>query len=65
MPIYEYVCGKCGEKFSLLRGMNSRDDAQCPKCGSVDVKKVMSAFCCSSGPGGSSPAMPSGGFGGG
>jgi putative FmdB family regulatory protein len=67
MPIYEYVCNKCSEKFSLLRGINAKDDAQCPKCGSADVKKVLSSFCCSSGSGAgvSSGSMPSGGFGGG
>jgi putative FmdB family regulatory protein len=67
MPIYEYVCNTCGDRFSLLRGMNAKDDAECPKCGSGDVRKVMSSFCCSSGSGAgaSSPSMPSGGFGGG
>jgi putative FmdB family regulatory protein len=65
MPIYEYVCEVCKEKFSLLQSVNTpENETECPKCLSRQVKKVMSSFCCSSGPGGPSP-MPSGGFGGG
>lgn len=63
MPIYEYVCKDCGERFSLLQGINATEkDTQCPKCSSGQVKKVISAFCCSVG---SSASIPSGGFSGG
>ncbi len=34
MPLYEYRCPKCGERFELLRSSSERDDeAQCPRCG--------------------------------
>ena len=67
MPIYEYICLKCNERFSLLQSVSaSCDDTECPKCASKGVKKIISAFCCSSGPGGgTSSSMPSGGFSGG
>jgi len=67
MPIYEYMCLKCNEKFSLLQSVRtSEKDTVCPKCTSKDVKKVISSFCCSAGSGGgASPAIPSGGFSGG
>lgn len=66
MPIYEYICLKCEERFSLLQSVHSSEkDTTCSRCGSAEVKKVMSAFCCSSGPGGSSgvrsTGMPAGG----
>ena len=67
MPIYEYMCLKCNEKFSLLQTVKtSEKDTACPKCTSKDVKKVISSFCCSAGSGGgASSTIPSGGFSGG
>lgn len=66
MPIYEYICKECGERFSLLQGINaSEKDTQCPKCRSGRVKKVISAFCCPTGSGGSASSFPTGGFSGG
>ena len=38
MPVYEYECNKCREKFSQLRRFWDKDDeVKCPKCGSVRV----------------------------
>ena len=35
MPLYEYVCYKCGNSFELLRRMNDDDrEVRCPECGS-------------------------------
>ncbi|RJQ16106.1 MAG: zinc ribbon domain-containing protein [Nitrospiraceae bacterium] len=66
MPIYEYICLKCNHKFALLQGLNSEKNTVCPGCSSKEVKKVVSSFSCSSGPGGgASSAMPVSGFGGG
>ena len=50
MPIYEYICLKCNEKFSILQSLYpSNNRTECPKCSSDEVKKVMSAFSCASG----------------
>ncbi len=67
MPIYEYICKSCNEKFDLLQRVNSpEDETRCPKCSSKEVKKVMSSFSCAAGGGfGSAPTLPSGGFSGG
>ena len=66
MPIYEYICTACNERFSLLRKINADEqDAECPKCASKQAKKVMSSFCCSSGSDAGFSSTPSGGFGGG
>lgn len=49
MPIYEYTCNACNEIFALLKWANADDeDTACPKCGSKDVRKMISSFSCSS-----------------
>ncbi len=41
MPLYEYQCEPCDHIFeTLIRGAG--DVAHCPKCGSVDVAKLLS-----------------------
>ncbi|QGY40091.1 zinc ribbon domain-containing protein [Pseudodesulfovibrio cashew] len=42
MPIYEYRCRACGAEFEEL--VFSQDELPpCPKCGSTQVEKLMSA----------------------
>ncbi|MBI5445380.1 MAG: zinc ribbon domain-containing protein [Deltaproteobacteria bacterium] len=55
MPIFEFVCTGCGEKFETLV-LGSRTPS-CPKCNGTDLEKQMSAFAFrSSGAGGESSA---------
>ncbi len=43
MPIYEYICKKCGNTFELIRFASDSDsDIECPKCGSEKVKRAVS-----------------------
>lgn len=66
MPIYEYSCMECKESFSVFQSVNANNkDTKCPKCGSSDVKKKISAFSCCSLGGGSASSFGSAGFGGG
>jgi len=46
MPIYEYRCQECGEKFEkFVRSMNNPGpEIECPKCGGQKVEKLLSAF---------------------
>jgi putative FmdB family regulatory protein len=45
MPIYEYECKSCGEKFELRRGMTDSDsEIKCPKCGAANPRRVFSVF---------------------
>jgi len=45
MPIYEYRCAECGEKFELfVRSVAQQTDLTCPKCGSQRVQKAISLF---------------------
>ncbi len=40
MPIYEYECGQCANKFEeLVRGDKN---PRCPACGSANTKKLVS-----------------------
>ncbi|GBD99163.1 zinc ribbon domain protein [bacterium BMS3Abin07] len=49
MPIYEYICNKCGRQFSILQSVGSTEkDTRCSECGSDKVQKVISAFSCCS-----------------
>jgi len=67
MPIYEYICMTCKERFSLLQNMGcSEKETTCPNCSSADTKKMISSFCCSSGSAKiDTPSLSSGGFSGG
>ena len=45
MPIYEYECHNCGEKFEkLVRSINGAEPVACPGCQSEAVKRGLSAF---------------------
>jgi putative FmdB family regulatory protein len=50
MPLYEYRCQDCGEKFEKLTRIGSRDhEVTCPLCGSSRTKRAISL--CSTGSG--------------
>jgi len=41
MPIYEYLCGNCGQRVEIL--IFGREEAlQCPKCGTPLSDKLVS-----------------------
>ncbi|HHS97104.1 MAG TPA: zinc ribbon domain-containing protein [Chloroflexi bacterium] len=45
MPLYEYVCGDCGERFEALRPMREADaPIECPHCGGQHAKRALSLF---------------------
>ena len=45
MPIYEYECGGCRRRVSLLVLSPSKAEApRCPRCGSVELTRLMSRF---------------------
>ncbi|RJQ53612.1 MAG: zinc ribbon domain-containing protein [Actinobacteria bacterium] len=48
MPIYEFRCSKCGEKFEDLVCAGT-ETATCPKCGAGEAKRLFSAFGVKSG----------------
>ena len=40
MPLLDFQCGKCGNKFDELVYTSQMDKVTCPECGSRDVKRV-------------------------
>ncbi|MBI9016840.1 MAG: zinc ribbon domain-containing protein [Phycisphaerae bacterium] len=51
MPLYEFICDKCGYKFEkLVNSMSNRTKQICPECNS-EAKKTVSSFTAHSNPG--------------
>jgi len=45
MPIYEYQCKECKERFDkFVRSISAEVDVVCPSCGSSQVRKGFSLF---------------------
>lgn len=44
MPIYNFICKKCGKTMDILVGINQeKNEMQC-QCGSKDLEKQFSCF---------------------
>jgi putative FmdB family regulatory protein len=48
MPIYEYMCKKCGDEFEVLI-FNKDERPSCPSCGAKRPTRKMSSFGFSAG----------------
>lgn len=49
MPIYEYQCTRCGEKFEVRQAIGQDgSNLSCPKCNAGKPKRVFSSFFSSS-----------------
>ncbi len=46
MPRYDYICRKCGKKFSQVMTIAEHDTkkTRCPKCSSVRVEQLLLSF---------------------
>ena len=45
MPIYEYLCEKCGHEFECKLMVDERDNPQkCPECGGTETKRAFGSF---------------------
>lgn len=48
MPIFEYECKKCNNKFEVLHKSTANlEEVICPKCQSKENKKLFSSFSAS------------------
>jgi putative FmdB family regulatory protein len=43
MPLYEYQCHTCGQRFELIQKFSDPPVAQCPSCGADTVEKQISS----------------------
>jgi putative FmdB family regulatory protein len=61
MPIYEYLCQSCGDKFEkLVRRTETVLESGCPSCGEKKLEQQYSTFAARAAEG-SSPAPQMGG----
>lgn len=45
MPLYEYVCGDCKKRFTVLTSISKRDEPQkCSFCGKKKSRRLVSKF---------------------
>ncbi len=42
MPLFEFICKKCNEKFEML--VFDNESTECPKCKSSEIIKQFSSF---------------------
>ncbi|MGR6836506.1 FmdB family zinc ribbon protein [Syntrophomonas erecta] len=56
MPIFDFSCRECGEKFDLMIANKDKDKVRCPKCGASNVKQLLSMFSTTGGSKSPAPA---------
>jgi len=45
MPIYEYQCSQCGQRFEVRQGLGEDGSGlDCPKCNAPNPKRLFSSF---------------------
>ena len=50
MPIFEYRCASCDEKFEeIVLSRNRTSKVECPRCGGKKVKPLISVFAAQTG----------------
>jgi putative FmdB family regulatory protein len=42
MPLYEYLCKKCGHRFEEIKKFSDKQPTKCPECGGL-IEQVISA----------------------
>lgn len=56
MPIFEYKCQDCSQRFEELVLNSKQADPDCPQCGGGDVARLISTFAAKSSGDGASNA---------
>lgn len=44
MPLYEFQCKECGEKFAVRLSWQEKDKAVCPSCGAQNLKQLFTGI---------------------
>lgn len=45
MPILDFVCNNCGQKFEELVPLHGENTARCPNCTSSDLSRIYEGPC--------------------
>ena len=40
MPLYEYKCAKCGNKYEKIENFSAAETQKCPKCGGKAERQI-------------------------
>jgi putative FmdB family regulatory protein len=40
LPLYEYKCGKCGNRFEKIESLSASEHPKCPKCGAKAERQL-------------------------
>ena len=43
MPLYEYECDACGQRFEVIQKFSDAPPAACAKCGKAPVRRLLSS----------------------
>ena len=43
MPLYEFKCKKCGNRFERIQKFSDPDPTSCPECGGKKIERVLHA----------------------
>lgn len=57
MPLFEYMCSKCGHEFEEI--VNAGSVPRCPQCESAELRKKFSGFAVGKGGGAKTSAASS------
>jgi len=61
MPLYEYACRVCHERFEVLQRIGEgAEKVRCPECGAAEIERQLSTFAAAVAGGASSSAASSG-----
>lgn len=44
MPIFDFKCQECGNKFDLMISNADKEKVKCPSCTSINIKQLLSGF---------------------
>jgi putative FmdB family regulatory protein len=45
VPLLDFQCNECGEKFDELTTSSNRDKVKCPSCQSKNIKQIFEGKC--------------------
>jgi putative FmdB family regulatory protein len=49
VPIYEYECSECGERFEIFVRGGEEEEMKCPECACENIERRLSTFAATTG----------------